>query len=109
MHFHDPERKRIVEDGDPMLENFQSVIPHLMVYPGDGENQWILSCFLPTGFNTHSYFQVTCHGPALNQLLMEYVANPESFFKDSMGWTPPLPREAKPTKRLNLTIEDLGL
>jgi hypothetical protein len=112
MEFHHPDRKRITADGAPLLENYQSVIPHLMIYPEENANTWILSCFLPNAYNSYAYHQVTCTGAALNQLLMEYTMNPEAFFKDSMKWAPPILREPKPAKqtaRLNLTIEDLGL
>jgi len=113
MEFFHPDRKHLLtDDGPPLLENYQSVIPHLMIYPEENANVWILSCFLPNAYNSYAYHQVTCTGAALNQLLMEYTMNPEAFFKDSMKWAPPILREPKPAKqtaRLNLTIEDLGL
>jgi hypothetical protein len=113
MEFFHPDRKHLLtDDGPPLLENYQSVIPHLMIYPEENANTWVLSCFLPNAYNSYAYHQVTCTGPALNQLLAEYVANPEAFFKDSMKWYPPevkAPTTTKQPARLNLTIEDLGL
>lgn len=110
MDFHSPERKRL-QDAPMYLEHY-SVLPHLMVYPGDVAGDWILSCFLPSVMG-HSYYQLTCKTEELTQHLLHYRQDPEEFFRVSFHWTVPVKATLKAKtsgkERLNLTLADLGL